>query len=204
MVTHLIAIVDDDDAVRRSTAALVRKSGMAAEEFVSGDAFLAARSIDQFSCILLDLRMPGSDGLSVLRQLGETTRSSPVLLITGHGEVEAAVAAMKLGAHDFLEKPYAPEDLLRAIEGAVAKGTETRKSRDLSRQAVVLVEALTGRQRQVLQGMLRGGMNKNIAHDLGLSVRTVEIYRAEVMKKLGVRSSPGAIRLALAAGMSFT
>ena len=201
MATPLVAVVDDDEPVRQSTAALLKKSGIAVEQFASGDAFLATSSPDRFSCILLDLRMPGSDGLSVLRQLGQGISSPPVLVITGHGEVEAAVEAMKLGAHDFLEKPYAPHDLLKAIDAATAKGRETLEAQAIREKASALVASLTERQIQVLHGIVKGNMNKIIAHELGLSVRTVEAYRSELLDKLGVRGTAEAVRVALAAGM---
>ena len=198
---HSIAIVDDDDAVRTSTARLLESAGHRVLSFASGDDFLRARLPDSLNCILLDMRMPGMSGLEVLRALGEHEHAPSVLVLTGHGDIPMAVEAMKLGAIDFIEKPYAPKALLAAIDSASEHHEQMRAAMEGSREAAALIETLSDRQRQVLAGIVKGRPNKLIAYDLGLSIRTVEAYRAQLLDKLGVRSTAEAVRIAIAAGM---
>lgn len=197
----IIAIVDDDDAVRQSTSQIMQRSGFHARMFASGDDFIGNETGEKFSCVLLDLHMPGKDGLAVLTVLRERGDSPPVIVITAHGDLAVAVAAMKLGACDFIEKPYEAGDLLTAIKVALNSNsgvTDAKLSRD---RATALVDTLTSRQRQVLLGILKGQQNKIIAFELGLSIRTVETYRAQLLEKLHVRGTAEAVRLALAAGL---
>lgn len=201
MPYSLIAIVDDDEAVRLSTCSLLKQRGFKVTPFESGDAFLAGKTPDSFACILLDMRMPGSDGLAVLLALRDRGASSPVIVITGHGEISEAVQAMNLGAQDFIEKPYEPAGLLAAIELALTSRLRTREAMALSTGAKALVGGLSQRQRQVLQGIVRGQPSKLIAYELGISIRTVEAYRAQLLAKLGVRGTTEAVRLAIAAGL---
>jgi two-component system response regulator FixJ len=195
----VVAIVDDDDVVRRSTAALLERAGYRVRAFESGDAFLAAQ-LPGSDCVLLDMRMSGTDGLGVLRALGAREAMPPVLVLTGHGAVPQAVEAMKLGAADFLEKPYPAEALLGAIAKALELGP-TGKAGAVDAEAAAKVALLSQRQQQVLRGILKGQPNKIIAYELGLSIRTVEAYRAQLLEKLGVRGTAEAVRLAIAAGM---
>lgn len=199
-VQPVVAIVDDDEAVRRSTAALLERAGYRVREFESGDAFLAAQFPGDSDCILLDLRMPGTGGLDVLRILGTWETMPPVLVMTGHGAVREAVEAMKLGAADFLEKPYPAEALLTVI-GKALEAEPAAKAGAVDANAAAKVVLLSQRQTQVLGGMLKGKPNKVMAYELGLSIRTVEAYRAQLLDKLGVRSTAEAIRIAIAAGM---
>ncbi len=201
MPDNLVAIIDDDEAVRRSTLALLRKSGVEAVTFASGDLFLADARLDRFSCILLDVRMPGQDGLAILRELRKRTEPPPVIMITGHGDIAVAVGAMRLGAVDFMEKPYEPSHLLRAIQGAFASRAQSQDFHNHHRATVALVAKLSKRQRQVLKGVLRGEPNKIIAFGMGLSIRTVEAYRAQLLEKLGVRSTAEAVRIAIGSGL---
>jgi len=197
---HVIAIVDDNEMVRRSTAMLLERVGYRIRTFESGDAFLAAQLPGDSDCVLLDLRMAGTDGLGVLKALGAWESMPPVLMLTAHGAVPEAVEAMKLGAADFLEKPYPAEALLSAIGAALETGPAGKAAAgDVS--AVAKVGQLSPRQRQVLRFMLKGQPNKIIAYELSLSVRTVEAYRAQLLEKLGVRGTAEAVRLAIAAGM---
>lgn len=196
----IIAIVDDDDVVRHSTAALLERAGYRVRTFESGDAFLAAQLPGDSDCVLLDMRMAGTDGLGVLKAIGAWERMPPVLVLTGHGAVPEAVEAMKLGAADFLEKPYPAEALLSAIGKALEAGS-TGKANAVDANAVAKVATLSQRQAQVLRGILKGQPNKIIAYELGLSIRTVEAYRAQLLEKLGVRGTAEAVRLAIAAGM---
>jgi two-component system response regulator FixJ len=197
-----IAVVDDDEVIRLSAASFLIDAGFDVSLFESGDSFLASHASNSFSCILLDVQMPGSDGLAVLRALRERRDPPPVLVMTAHGDTRVAVTAMKLGAEDFLEKPYAAGDLRDAIDRAVARGSTRGDVRNVRNKAVALVASLTPRQLQVLQGIVRGLQNKIIAHELGLSVRTVELYRCRLLERLGVRGTAEVVRLAIAAGLA--
>jgi two-component system response regulator FixJ len=198
--TQVVAIVDDDDAVRRSTTALLERAGYRVRAFASGDAFLAAQLPGDSDCILLDMRMPGTNGIGVLKALGGWPAMPPVLVLTGHGAVSEAVEAMKLGAADFLEKPYPPTSLLQAI-GQALEPRPGNKAAAIDAAAAAKVDTLSQRQMQVLRGILKGQPNKVIAYELDLSIRTVEAYRAQLLEKLGVRGTAEAVRLAIAAGM---
>jgi two-component system, LuxR family, response regulator FixJ len=197
-----IAVVDDDEVVRLSIATYLTDAGFDVSLFDSGDSFLAGDASNSFSCILLDVQMPGSDGLAVLRALGEGGDPPPVVVMTAHGDTRVAVAAMKLGAYDFVEKPYVAGDLRGVIDGAVAGRLTSDDARNLRKQAASLVASLTPRQFQVLQGIVRGLQNKNIAYELGISIRTVEAYRGQLLERLGARGTAEAVRLAIAAGIT--
>jgi two-component system response regulator FixJ len=197
--SYSIAIVDDNDAVRTSMARLLESEGHQLLSFASGDSFLEAGLPDQLNCILLDMQMPGKNGLEVLRVIGERSHRPAVLVMTGHGDIPMAVEAMKLGAFDFLQKPFASASLLAAVESASEYHLYSRASLTGNREAVALVETLSERQRQVLAGIVKGRPNKLIAYDLGLSIRTVEAYRAQTLVKLGVHSTAEAVRIAIAA-----
>ena len=199
--SFVVAIVDDDDAVRHSTAGLLRRAGHRVESYTGGAEFLASDLPANICCILLDMRMPGVDGLAVMRVLQERDFACPVLVLTGHGDVPMAVEAMRLGAVDFLEKPYPPAALLEAI-GRACTAPPASNGQPVNKQAQAKVAALSDRQRDVLRGILRGQPNKIIAWELGLSIRTVETYRAQMLEKLGVRGTAEAVRLALDAGLS--
>ena len=191
-------VVDDEAVVRRSLVLLLRSAGFEAEAFPSGEAFLDA-SEPAFGCVLLDLRMPGMDGLAVQRELGSRGWTLPVIIVTAHGDVPMAVEAMRRGASDFLEKPYDSDHLLRAVDAALARGADRRARLREATDAARLLDALSPREREVLTGLVAGQQNKEIARDLSLSPRTVELHRANLMEKLGARSLSDAIRLALAA-----
>jgi two-component system response regulator FixJ len=198
--SKVIAIVDDADAVRRSTAALVERAGHRAWTFASGDEFLARRP-EALDCVLLDMGMPGLGGLNILKILAGEDDAPAVLVLTGRGDIAPVVAAMRLGAADFLEKPYAAEVLLAGIDYACALRARPRASQAARREAAARLDTLSERQRQVLQGIVAGKPNKIMAYELGLSVRTVEAYRAQVLIKLGVRGTAEAVRIALAGGL---
>ncbi len=199
--SYVVAIVDDDDSVRHATAGLLRRAGHRVESYTDGTEFLASDLPKDLGVILLDMRMPGMDGLGVMRALRERELNVPILVLTGHGDVPMAVEAMRLGAADFLEKPYPPAALLEAIERARNMPVAAAGGPPVNRDAQVKVASLSERQREVLRGILRGQQNKIIAYELGLSIRTVEAYRAQVLIKLGVRGTAEAVRLAIAAGM---
>jgi two-component system, LuxR family, response regulator FixJ len=197
---YLVAVVDDDEAVRLSTVRLLARRGLDAAPFVSGDEFLAAELPGNLDCVLLDLRMPGADGISVLRSLKERELWLKVIILTGHGDIGLAVEAMRLGAIDFLEKPYDPVALVESIRHVCAMPPLTGGLR-ADEEARAKVAKLPARQREVLYGILKGQQNKIIAYELGLSIRTVEAYRGQLLTNLGVRGTAEAVRLALAAGM---
>jgi two-component system response regulator FixJ len=201
-VSDIVAIVDDDDSVRQSTAGLLARAGHRVDSYPGGAEFLDSRLPKNLGCILLDMRMPGMDGLAVMRALRERKVAVPILVLTGHGDVPMAVEAMQLGAIDFIEKPYPPDALLEAIRRACSTPMPTPGSLAVSKQAQAKVAALSERQRAVLRGVLKGQPNKIIAWELGLSIRTVEAYRSQMLAKLGVRGTAEAVRVALAAGMS--
>lgn len=199
--SNVVVIVDDDEAVRSSTAQLLQRIGHSVQTFPSGDAFLAAELPTDIGCVLLDIRMPGSDGLTVMRMLRQRGSALAVIVLTGHGDIALAVEAMKLGATDFLEKPYHPENLLQAINNAFSKSSHSAESQLAANEAREKVAALSARQRDVLKGIVKGKQSKIIAHELDLSTRTVEAYRAQLLAKLGVRGTADAVRIALAAGL---
>jgi two-component system response regulator FixJ len=201
MTSGCIIIVDDDQAVRESTARLLHRAGHSTQCFDSGDSFLAAAITDHINCILLDVRMPGTDGLGVLRILEGRGEMPPVILITGHGDIPLAVEAMRMGASDFLEKPYSPERLFQTIDKAVAIRPDKRETPTTDPEAQAVLERLSWRQRQVLAGILCGHPNKIIAYELGLSIRTIEAYRAQLLVRLQLRGTAEVVRFALAAGV---
>ncbi|MFA5963818.1 MAG: response regulator [Sphingomonas sp.] len=198
---RVIHLVDDDESVRRSAGFLLRTSGFVVRPYASGIAFLKEAKSAPTGCILLDVRMPEMDGLEVQRELNARGVAMPVIVLTGHGDVAIAVQAMKGGAVDFIEKPFEKVTLMAAIDAAFAR-IENADAQMASEQAAnVRIAALTPRERDVLQGLVRGYPNKTIAFDLGISPRTVEVHRANLMEKLGVRSLSEALRIAFAAGL---
>lgn len=201
MSTRSIYIVDDDDAVRASLHSLLSvRPDTLIRGYKSGDAFLEAMGELDPGCLLLDFHMPGSTGLDVLKAIRGNTNFVAVIL-TGRGDVALAVEAMKAGALDFIEKPYQFEELSAAIEAAFARLEETNAEAARAGAAAAKLEALSAREQDVLKGLIEGRSNKLIAYDLDISPRTVEIYRANVMTKLGVRSLSEALRIAFAAGL---
>ncbi|MCW3474096.1 response regulator FixJ [Limobrevibacterium gyesilva] len=198
---HLVVhVVDDDEAVRRSLALLLGSFGHSTCTYPSAEAFLAALDGIEPGCVIVDIRMPGMDGLGLQQELKRRGASLPVVVVTGHAEVALAVQAMKAGAVDFIEKPYSEEDILRAVAAALTRVVDEQHQRAVTDQAAARIAALTPRERDVLRRLVDGWPNKVIAHELGISPRTVEIHRANVMEKLGCRSLAEAVRIALAAG----
>jgi two-component system response regulator FixJ len=178
---------------------MLKTSGFQVRTYESGLDFLkSATSLDP-GCILLDIRMPGMDGLEVLGALRAKGVSLPVIIMTGHGDVSLAVQAMKAGALDFIEKPFEKAVLLSAIDHGIERLKRSAADVDRADEAAVKLQALTPRERDVLDGLAKGLPNKTIAYDLGISPRTVEIHRANLMTKLGVRSLSEALRIAFAA-----
>lgn len=197
----LVHIVDDEDAIRRSASYMLKTSGYAVETWQSGAAFLKDVRHADHGCILLDIRMPEVDGLEVQRLLAERGVTMPIVIMTGHGDVGLSVRAMKAGAVDFLEKPFEKAVLIAAIEDAFARIAAADGASARAADAEVILAGLTARERDVLAGLAQGLPNKTIAYDLGISPRTVEVHRANLMAKLDVRSLSDALRIAFAGGM---
>lgn len=196
---RLVHIVDDDDAVRRSVAFMLKHSGYAVETYGSGTEFLKQARDAGRGCVLLDVRMPEMDGLEIQREMASRGIDMPVVILTGHGDVGIAVKAMRAGAVNFIEKPYEKEALLLAIEEAYER-LDRKHDKDMkASEAKIRLASLTGRERDVLNGLVAGFPNKTIAYDLGISPRTVEIYRANMMEKLRARSLSEALRIAFIA-----
>ena len=198
---RMVHLVDDDEAIRRSVSFMLRTSGLLVKTYASGVEFLQVGRDVAAGCILLDVRMPGMDGLEVQQALRERGIFLPVIVMTGHGDVNVAVQAMKAGAIDFIEKPFDKSVLLGAIEQGFHRIERAGKRHARADEAKVRLEALTSRELDVLKGLVQGYPNKTIAYDLGISPRTVEIHRANLMTKLDVTSLSEALRIAFAAGL---
>lgn len=195
----LVHLVDDDEAILRSAGFMLKTSGFQVKSYASGLELLKeARSLVT-GCILLDVRMPGMDGLQVQEKLQASGIGLPVVIMTGHGDVALAVQAMRAGAVDFIEKPFEKVVLLAALEQGFRRLERAEATADRARDAATRLQALTSREQEVLQGLAGGLPNKTVAHELGISPRTVEIHRANLMTKLGARSFPEALRIAFAA-----
>lgn len=196
-----VYIVDDDDAVRDSLSVLLEACGHHVRSFGLAREFLEAAPALPLGCLIADIRMPEMDGLELQRHLAEGALRFPMIVITGHGDVPLAVRAMKAGALDFIEKPFATPTILASVEAALAR-LDAEDGRDPAAVAATeKLNLLSPREREVLDGLLAGLPNKTIACDLAISPRTVEIHRARVMDKMGARSLSELIRLALAAGL---
>jgi two-component system response regulator FixJ len=198
---RVLHVVDDDADVRDSAELLLSALGYDVRTHTSGVAFLAAFDPSEPACILLDIHMPGMDGLEVQRQLGERNVSYPVIVLTGQGDISIAVKAMKNGAFEFLEKPYQNEVLTAAVADGFQRLESTSGDRAMAAEAKACLAKLTGRETEVLRGLLAGLPNKLIAYELDISIRTVEIYRANVMAKFDAKSLSTVVRMALAAGL---
>jgi two-component system response regulator FixJ len=198
----LIYVVDDDEAMRDSLAFLLGSSGFEVKCFDSAVSFLEALPNLDVTCVVTDVRMPEVDGIELMRRLKASGRRWPVIVMTGHGDVPLAVEAMKLGAFDFLEKPFEDEVLMSTIKSAIQQNHATAEAEDDMKDVVVRIESLTPRERQVMERLVAGQANKVIGRDLGVSPRTVEIYRANVMTKMQASSISELVRLAIRGGMA--
>lgn len=201
MSDRIVYLVDDDEAVRRSAGFMLKTSGFKVNSYASGVELLKESRDLSPGCILLDVRMPDIDGLQVQEALRERGIGFPVIVMTGHGDVNVAVQAMKAGAVDFIEKPFEKAVLLSALDEGFARIEQSGRSLARAEEAQVRLKALTPRETDVLEGLVRGHPNKTIAYDLDISPRTVEIHRANLMSKLGVASLSEALRIAFAAGL---
>ena len=197
LVVHLI---DDDQPIRESLVFLLDTAGLVVRDYDSAEAFLAALPHLEPGCIVTDVRMPGMSGLDLARKVQSLGLAMPVVVITGHGDVPLAVEAMKAGAFDFIEKPFDDEVILGVLRAALGRGADA--GREVAERAALAarLEALSMRERQVLDALVAGRANKVIAYELGISPRTVEVYRANVMTKMHASSLSELVRMALAAG----
>ena len=196
---RLVHLVDDDEAVRRSAGFMLKTSGYRVEAHESGVELLKKSKELERGCILLDIRMPDKDGLEVQQELRAQGVALPIVIMTGHGDVALAVRAMKAGAVDFIEKPFEKATLLQALDAGFGQLDRSAAASERAEEARMRLNALTPRERDVLDGLAKGLPNKTIAYDLDISPRTVEIHRANLMSKLGARSLSEALRLAFAA-----
>ncbi|HLQ94618.1 MAG TPA: response regulator [Xanthobacteraceae bacterium] len=196
-----VHVVDDDAAVRRSLERLLDAAGFNTISYETPMAFLAAAPGLSAGCVLLDVRMPGMDGLTLQARLAKMDNRLHVVVMTGQGDVPTAVRAMKAGAVDFIEKPYDDEVLIKAIELALSLPRPSDRNREAA-EAAERIAALSPRERQVLDALVAGRPNKVIAYDLSISARTVEVHRARMMERLGVRQLAEAIRLAVMARLA--
>jgi two-component system, LuxR family, response regulator FixJ len=198
---RIVYVVDDDAAVRRSLERLLGSAGFSSILYETARDFLDAAPGLSAGCVLLDIRMPEMDGLELQTQLNRLGFALPIIVMTGHGDVQTAVRAMKAGAHDFIEKPFDDERLLSAIDQALALVGRVSREREAA-EARDKTATLSPREREVLEGLVGGKPNKVIAYDLGISVRTVEVHRARMLERLGTRSTAEAIRLAVMASLA--
>jgi two-component system, LuxR family, response regulator FixJ len=199
--TGTVHIIDDDEGLRESLAFLLRSAHIEVLTYPSATAFLDAIPGAGLNCVITDVRMPGMNGIDLLKRLRELKIDVPVIVITGHGDVPLAVEAMKNGAIDFLEKPFDDEILLASVKAAIARqGGDSKRNAERTEIEGKLA-ALSNRERDVLGGLVAGRANKQIAFDLGISPRTVEIYRANLMNKMQAGSLSDLVRMALIVGM---
>jgi two-component system response regulator FixJ len=192
-----VFVVDDDESVRGSLHFLLRSAGLESRAFGSAPEFLGAYDPAQPGCLVLDVRMPGMSGLELQQELNLRGAVIPVVFITGHGDIPMAVEAMQHGAHDFLQKPFRDEDLIERVRRALAKDAKARAALEEHKTIREHLESLTPREREVLALMARGKPNKIMAHELGVSQRTVEIHRARVMEKSGASSLAELVRMVM-------
>jgi two-component system, LuxR family, response regulator FixJ len=197
--SFVVHIVDDDEAVRQSLAFMLSTAGIPVRVYESATSFLAGLPMLQAGCLITDVRMPDMTGLELLQQLRGKGKL-PVIVITGHGDIPLAVEAMKCGALDFIEKPFAEESILRAVRSAQDRTKRVGPRSEEEAQVASRLASLSERERQVLEGLVSGHANKIIAHELGISPRTVEVYRANLMTKMQAKSLSELIRMTLAVG----
>lgn len=196
----VVHIVDDEEPVRNSLAFLLTTAGFAVRTHETATGFLRLAPSIANGCLITDLRMPDIDGVELLRRLRAADAMLPAIVISGHGDIQMAVEAMKAGALDFIEKPFSNEALLAAIGRAVTQAAEQHVSGALAEQVQHRLDSLSERERQVLGGVVAGRSNKAIALELGISPRTVEVYRAAVMAKMDARSLAELVRLVIDSG----
>ena len=193
----VVHIVDDEEAVRNSLAFLLTTSGFTVRVHQSAADFLEVAHSVTNGCLVTDLRMPDIDGVELLRRLKAADAMLPAIVVTGHGDVQMAVEAMKNGAIDFIEKPFSDDVLIESITRAAARAAERVQGAAATEAIRQRIEALSERERQVMKGVVAGQPNKTIANELGISPRTVEVYRAGLMSKMQARSLPDLVRMVM-------
>jgi len=198
----VIYVVEDDRSFRKSVERLIRATGFRAVAFESADAFLSLPRIERPACLLLDVRLPGIDGLALQQELIEKGSSLPIIFMTGHGSIPMSVQAMKKGAVDFLPKPFEAEDLRSAILKALERDEQNTEKEIQSEKVSSLIDTLTPREKEVLRWVITGKLNKQIADALGVTEKTVKVHRGRVMQKIGVSSVAELVRLAEKANIS--
>ncbi|AZT83333.1 MAG: response regulator FixJ [Marinobacter sp.] len=196
-IQQTVYVVEDDEAVRDSLELLLKSDGKPVKTYENATAFLRDYSEKMAGCIVLDIRMPGMDGMELQKKLNDKHSILPIIFVTGHGDVPMAVDAMKEGAVDFIQKPYREEALLEKIEAALAQDREQRKSLDEKQEIIKRIKSLTPREHEIMDRMIAGQANKVIAIELEISQRTVEIHRSRVMHKMGTHSLAHLVRMVL-------
>jgi FixJ family two-component response regulator len=196
-----VFIVDDDAQVRESLKDLIRSVGLRVELFASAQEFLRAQHPDAPTCLVLDVRMPGLSGLDLQKQASEAGLEIPIIFITGHGDIPMTVRAMKAGAIEFLSKPFRDQDLLDAIQQALERSRKAREQQAVTKELRRRFASLTSRQREVMERVVAGLINKETGAELGISEKTVKIQRHQVMEKMGARSLPELVRMADSLGI---
>jgi len=198
----IVYVIDDDDGARDSLEFLLDCAGIRVRPFASADAFLAAWPPLAGACIVTDVRMPGRSGIELVEEMKRRGAEAPVIVITGHADVPLAIQAMHAGVADFIEKPFDDELMLAAIRKALAQLAGEEGSRTERRTILDRIAALSGREHEVMDGLVRGDANKAIAFDLGISARTVEVYRANVMMKMQARTLSELVRMVTVARLT--
>jgi len=196
-----VYVIDDDEAMRHSLEFLLNSADFEVTLFDSAQAFLDGLTGLDFGCVVSDVRMPGIDGMEMLRRLKSAQSSFPVIIMTGHGDVPLAVEAMKLGAVDFLEKPFDDDLLIAMVESGLKRAEPEARNEAATREIAERVATLSPRERQVMDGLVAGLSNKAIAREYDISPRTIEVYRANVMTKMQAGSLSELVRLAMRAGV---
>lgn len=192
-----VYVVEDDEAVRDSLELLLKSDGKLVKTYENASVFLKDYSEKMAGCIVLDIRMPGMDGMELQKKLNDKHSILPIIFVTGHGDVPMAVDAMKEGAVDFIQKPYREEALLEKIEAALEQDLEQRKTLDEKQEIIRRIKSLTPREHEIMDRMIEGQANKVIAIELEISQRTVEIHRSRVMHKMGTHSLAHLVRMVL-------
>jgi FixJ family two-component response regulator len=197
----IIAIVDDDASVREGLHSLIRSAGWRVETFVSAQEFLGRHGAEAPSCVILDLQLPGLSGLDLQKRMAKVGLEIPIVFLTGHGDIPASVQAMKAGAVEFLTKPLDEQKLLQAIQEAIERDRRTRRQHAEIRELRERYQSLTAREQQVMQEVVSGLLNKQIAAELNITEFTVKIHRGHVMRKMRAASLPDLVRMAESLGI---
>jgi FixJ family two-component response regulator len=198
----LVYVVDDDASVRKSLGRLLQSHGFQCQAFANADDFLSFRHAAGPACLVLDLRLPGLNGLALQEEMQARNMAIPIIFVSGYGDIPTGVKAMKAGAVDFLPKPFSDRDLLDAIAVAITKGTEENKRRAEDAKIELLIKTLTPRELDVMRLVIRGMLNKQIGAELGISVKTVKVHRGRVMQKMQVESVAELVRLTAKVGIT--